>query len=282
MNLRRSTDTKKLEAELRALETKRTELAAQIERAEADAAAAQARLESEVEPFEASAYLGEIDADEARGKRDEVETVLRGARAAVARLGGIDRELARRVEKKRAELEQARLADAERELELACADAAKAAGVFKTRLQAAEEQARELERKRERVRSARAAVNHARGERHGPWPDGADEPDWDAGLVALRSLLEQGPFRPNEQAEQTRERQRREEEQRRETLIRQAVQGYITMPGTTGDMRELRDSYLLSLPDEEARQEARRRIEAAMRERAGRRVVSAGAQHVNR
>lgn len=114
MGLRRreTTAIKRAEAELRDRETRRAELASEIERAELDVAEKHAAVQA-ADGAELAAYAARGDRGDAKRRREDTERELEAARAELDRLRRYQAGLERYVEEARAAVRAAQRDDAE-------------------------------------------------------------------------------------------------------------------------------------------------------------------------
>ena len=249
----RTSPRDKLERELRQLEKRREELDTAIQDAERDASAAKLRT-ADLEDVEAKAFLGELTADEAARRRDEIDEDIRRAETRAAQLRRAVPELERRISAKRAELKAAKRAEQEERYREALRARNKRAETFREALNASDQARRALERERQRCDAEASALSPLLDEYEDmPEYGGDDEPDWrPAAWKTLVDVIEQGPRRPI--AKTAAKLAELEEQQARgdEASIR-----WATGPGGS-------ETLIQQLP-ERLQEEARRRL-AARRE----------------
>lgn len=262
-------ETATLAQELRAIEERRDGLLADLEKAEAALAPVEA-MKADVARLDALAYLGELSPDEASHARVDVEQKAGALTGALDGLRGLREAVDARVEEKRAEVAAAKMADAQAKLDSALDESRKAAATFAAKARDAAGAARDLERRRERVQTARAAVEELHGGGNVPWPREADEADW-GDLDTLRAVLARGPIRPvadAQAAQASAEAAAHDRDQEAlaqlelharkggdDGLLRQVVQDY---PHLAEEARELHERLVgehraLALAQEEAR-----------------------------
>lgn len=263
-----------VEQELRQLEERETQLAAEEDRLGAAVEAARQAV-TEARELEAVAVLDNADPASARQRRLDAENALT---ATVGDLDVLRRTIAacdQRIEAKRDDVKAAQLAGATEELQRALDEKVNASRTFAAALEQAVSAERALVATRENVKALRAKV----AELGGDWREQqVDEAEWPDTGALVEFLTTSRPQRPV--AEEQRSARQREldaenaKRHERQLWVDRARAFGSTLPGRPEELEERREEFLAAVPaeyrDEAERVEARTRSE--LRASSGRRA----------
>ena len=266
----RTTSIEKAERELRDREQRRTELAAEIERAELEVAAADSALRA-AESAESAAFAARGDVGEARRRRAEAERALEVAKGELSRLRSYVPEFDRRVEEAREQVRVARRDAAMKAYAEVVHRRNAAAEEVGNALGALAAAVADLERLREAADKARAEVQQLSSLREEV--DEVDEPDFSGGWREITPVLEKGPRRPRARSAAAIAEVEAEHARQHEALIRDAVHTFLTMAPPIPGEDDLRRSELDRL-EPKLRREAERRIEERLEAERNRRQAA--------
>lgn len=237
------------------LEERRTQVAAELERAEAAESAAKGRT-AELQELDTRRFLNEVSAEDADAARREIDDSIRGASETTASLRRVAAGLDERIAGARRELQKASFEAAVAEVKQAGEAAATASESFAKQLVALTGAGDELTAARERTKAAEAQARELR-----PADDDTDvsalvvdEPDWAKVDPPLIEFLQAGPRQPIAKGRVASQEQDRQRASRIRATYQEAIR-WGSRQGKSGA-----ELHLRQLPDD-LREQAESEIE---------------------